>query len=192
METSTVNSIMDLFNELLDKFNSINKRDIGSINSFLEEYSVYFERNIFDAISYNNSTGREYLNSEILKLLNSKRNNVSVGDLIILDSLVNNKKINSLVFYYDSYRCLDELNIDKYLNVNITFNGKDSEMDSSNIYINLDDKDKFRDGDITNLINLRKTIKKYDQNYNRDNKNQLEDYYHEISNYLNNIYINKV
>ena len=34
METSTVNSIMDLFNELLDKFNSINKRskvDVGDI-----------------------------------------------------------------------------------------------------------------------------------------------------------------
>ena len=185
--TSTIYDIKDLFNELLEKFNSLNKKDIRAINDFLNEYSIYFERNIFDAVSYNDCTGREYLNSEILKLLNKKIDNFTIGDLIIQDSLINNKKINGLVFYYDAYRCLNELNIDKYININISFNGKDSDINDSNININLDNKDLYRDGDITNLLKLRRIIKEYDQKYNRNNKNILEGYYHDISNYIKDI-----
>ena len=189
METGIINDTKYLFNELLDKFNSLNKKDIKAINNFLDEYSMYFERNIFDSVSYNDCTGREYLNNEILNLLNKKINNFTIGDLIIQDSLIRDKRINGLVFYFDAYRCLKDLDINKYINVNITFNGKDSEMDNNNIYINLDDRDLYRDGDITNLLNLRRIIKEYDEKYNRSNKNKIEDLYYEISNYLDNISI---
>jgi len=184
-----INDTKYLFNELLEKFNSLNKKDIKAINNFLDEYSMYFERNIFDSVSYNDCTGREYLNNEILNLLNKKINNFTIGDLIIQDSLIRDKRINGLVFFYDAYRCLNELDINKYINVNITFNGKDSEMDNNNIYINLNDRDLYRDGDITNLLNLRRIIKEYDEKYNRSNKNKIEDLYYEISNYLDNISI---
>ena len=189
METGIINDTKYLFNELLDKFNSLNKKDIKAINNFLDEYSMYFERNIFDSVSYNDCTGREYLNNEILNLLNKKINSFTIGDLIIQDSLIRDKRINGLVFFYDAYRCLNELDINKYINVNITFNGKDSEMDNNNIYINLNDRDLYKDGDITNLINLRRSIKEYDEKYNRSNKNKIEDLYYEISNYLDNISI---
>lgn len=182
-----INNTKDLFNELLDKFNSLNKKDIKAINNFLDEYSMYFERNIFDSVSYNDCTGREYLNNEILKLLNKKINNFNIGDLIIQDSLIRDKRINGLIFYYDAYRCLNELNINKYINVNITFNGKDCDMDNFNININLDDRDLFKDGDISNFLKIRNVIKEYDEKYNRDNKNTIEDYYHDISIYLDNI-----
>ena len=187
MKTGIVKDTKDLFNDLLDKFNSLNKKDINAINDFLDEYSIYFERNIFDAVSYNDCTGREYLNNEILNLLNKKINNFTIGDLLIQVCLIRDKKINALVFYYDAYRCLNELGINKYIDINITFNGKDSEMDNSNICINLNDKSLYKDGDITNLLKLRKIIKEYDQKYNRDNKNKIEDLYYEISNYLENI-----
>ena len=189
METGIINDTKYLFNELLEKFNSLNKKDIKAINNFLDEYSMYFERNIFDSVSYNDCTGREYLNNEILNLLNKKINNFTIGDLIIQDSLIRDKRINGLVFFYDAYRCLNELDINKYINVNITFNGKDSEMDNNNIYINLNDRDLYKDGDITNLLNLRRIIKEYDEKYNRSNKNKIEDLYYEISNYLDNISI---
>ena len=180
METST----KDLFHELLDKFNSLDREDITAINNFLNEYSKYFERNIFDSVSYNDCTGREYLNGEIIDLLNTKKGNFTIGDLIIEDCLVNNKKINGLVFYYDSLRCLNDLNINKYIDITIDFREDEYYIDKDNIRISLGDKNLYRDFDITNLLKVRKIIKEYDQLYNRDNKNNLENLYFEISNYL--------
>ena len=188
METNIVHSIDSLFKELLNKFNSIDRSDINSINDFLDEYSIYFERNIFDAVKYNDCIGRDYLNNEILKLLNSKINGFNIGDLIIQDSLIKERKINALIFYYDAYRCLNELGIDN-CEVSITFNGKENEYDFGNIVINLEDKDLFKDGDITNFLKLRKSLKLYDQMFHRDNKSYLENLYYDISCYLKKINI---
>ena len=188
MKTSIVNTIDSLFKELLDKFNSIDRSDINSINDFLDEYSIYFERGIFDAVKYNDCTGREYLNNEILKLLNSKINNFCIGDLIIQDSLINDKKINALIFYFDTCRCLNELGID-IKDLFITFNNKNNEYNEDSLTINLGDRDLYKDGDITNFLNLRRAIKTYDQKYNRSNKNELENLYNDISYYIGNLNI---
>ena len=179
-------SVESLFKELLNKFDALDKNDINAINDFLDEYSLYFERGIFVAVNYNNCTGRDYLNKKIIDLLNTKIDSFSIGDMIIRDCLIKGKKINSVIFYYDALRCFNELYIDN-VDISITFNEKNNEFNNGSIVINLGDKTLYKDGDITNLLNLRKAIKTYDQMFNRDNKNELENLYNDISIYLDKL-----
>ena len=68
MKTNLIKDINSLFKYFIDKLNSLDKDNLEEVNDFLDEYSIYFERRIFDSIEYENISGRDYLNNKISSL----------------------------------------------------------------------------------------------------------------------------
>ena len=66
MNTNLIKDINSLFKYFIDKLNSLDKDNLEEVNDFLDEYSIYFERRIFDSIEYENISGRDYLNNKII------------------------------------------------------------------------------------------------------------------------------
>lgn len=187
MKTNLIKDINSLFKYFIDKLNSLDKDNLEEVNDFLDEYSIYFERRIFDSIEYENISGRDYLNNKIIELLNTNTDSLLIGDSIIKYCLTHDKRIDSFLYYYDLLRCLNELDITKDMDINIDFKIEDDSIIKDNITIHLGKRDLFNSDDVSNLLHIRKVLKKYDEDYHRDNKNDLENIYYQISYYLKRI-----
>lgn len=187
MKTNHIKDINSLFKYFIDKLNSLDKDNLEEVNDFLDEYSIYFERRIFDSIEYENISGRDYLNNKIIELLNTNTDSLLIGDSIIKYCLTHDKRIDSFLYYYDLLRCLNELDITKDMDINIDFKIEDDSIIKDNITIHLGKRDLFNSDDVSNLLHIRKVLKKYDEDYHRDNKNDLENIYYQISYYLKRI-----
>lgn len=187
MKTNLIKDINSLFKYFIDKLNSLDKDNLEEVNDFLDEYSIYFERRIFDSIEYENISGRDYLNNKIIELLNTSTDSLLIGDSIIKYCLTHDKRIDSFLYYYDLLRCLNELDITKDMDINIDFKIEDDSIIKDNITIHLGKRDLFNSDDVSNLLHIRKVLKKYDEDYHRDNKNDLENIYYQISYYLKRI-----
>ena len=187
MNTNLIKDINSLFKYFIDKLNSLDKDNLEEVNDFLDEYSIYFERRIFDSIEYENISGRDYLNNKIIELLNTNTDSLLIGDSIIKYCLTHDKRIDSFLYYYDLLRCLNELDITKDMDINIDFKIEDDSIIKDNITIHLGKRDLFNSDDVSNLLHIRKVLKKYDEDYHRDNKNDLENIYYQISYYLKRI-----
>ena len=187
MNTNLIKDINSLFKYFIDKLNSLDKDNLEEVNDFLDEYSIYFERRIFDSIEYENISGRDYLNNKIIELLNTNTDSLLIGDSIIKYCLTHDKRIDSFLYYYDLLRCLNELDITNDMDINIDFKIEDDSIIKDNITIHLGKRDLFNSDDVSNLLHIRKVLKKYDEDYHRDNKNDLENIYYQISYYLKRI-----
>ena len=187
MKTNLIKDINSLFKYFIDKLNSLDKDNLEEVNDFLDEYSIYFERRIFDSIEYENISGRDYLNNKIIELLNTNTDSLLIGDSIIKYCLTHDKRIDSFLYYYDLLRCLNELDITNDMDINIDFKIEDDSIIKDNITIHLGKRDLFNSDDVSNLLHIRKVLKKYDEDYHRDNKNDLENIYYQISYYLKGI-----
>ena len=119
MKTNLIKDINSLFKYFIDKLNSLDKDNLEEVNDFLDEYSIYFERRIFDSIEYENISGRDYLNNKIIELLNTNTDSLLIVDSIIKYCLTHDKRIDSFLYYYDLLRCLNELDITKDMEIKI-------------------------------------------------------------------------
>ena len=187
MKTNLIKDTNSLFQYFLDKFNSLDKDNLENVNEFLDEYSIYFERRIFESIEYDNCSGRDYLNNKIIELLNTNTDSLLIGDSIIKYCLTHDKRIDSFLYYYDILRCLNELNINNDMDINVDFKIEEDYIIKDNITIHLGKNELFNSDDIVNLLHIRRVLKKYDEDYHRDNKNELENIYYQISYYLKRI-----